>query len=44
MITELTGMPIANASLLDEGTVAAEAMILSYNNRSNKKENEQTTF
>ena len=44
VITELTGMPIANASLLDEGTAAAEAMILSYNNRSNKKENEQTTF
>lgn len=35
MVTDLTGLPIANASLLDEGTAAAEAMGLCY--RQNKR-------
>ena len=34
MVCDITKMEIANASLLDEGTSAAEAMIMMYNNRS----------
>lgn len=37
MVSDLTGMPISNSSLLDEATAAAEAMIMAYNSRSRNK-------
>ncbi|MBK5202823.1 MAG: aminomethyl-transferring glycine dehydrogenase [Prolixibacteraceae bacterium] len=37
MVCELTAMPLSNASLLDEGTSAAEAMTMMYHIRSAKK-------
>ncbi len=40
MVSDLTGLPIANASLLDEGTSAAEAMTMFYGikNKRHKKD------
>ena len=42
MVIDLTGMEIANASLLDEGTAAAEAMFMQYSLR--KDQNAKTFF
>ena len=39
VICDLTGMEMANASLLDEGTAAAEAMTMIFANRSRQKIN-----
>lgn len=44
MVTELTGMELANASLLDEGTAAAEAMSMFLSLRKSSKKNANTFF
>ncbi|CCU76615.1 hypothetical protein BGHDH14_bgh00166 [Blumeria hordei DH14] len=44
LVSDLTALPISNASLLDEATAAAEAMTLSMNASPSKHKNPNKTF
>jgi len=44
LVTDLTGMYIANASLLDEATAAAEMMNMFFNSRKGSRKNAQSFF
>ena len=44
MVMDLTGMEMANASLLDEATAAAEAMTMLYASKPKEKKNAHTYF
>jgi glycine dehydrogenase len=44
MICDLTGLKIANASLLDEGTAAGEAMLMLFHSRSRNQANASKFF